>query len=337
MITINFPFLRDPNSRVYILVLFQRSTGAPAIRGIFSGRIQRTLSEVLEEESPTLTISDLKEHNILVPEDAEVFLVDVDMEEVQARQVEHEIKTGHGPIIALDSLSRYNDEDNSALRKEYLKEGFRERKLDLACSQALKKIRDRAEEFKSSKGIPDDKKIEDFNKIASHDVEIFDAFTRGIAIEEFIQQKAQTLQKKGEIFSHRPKQEGAVQKPPDLSEIPLWRGSKLDGRALDFIKTHYGQYLSAFGAEQNSVFQDQIRAHDPKLVQGVKNQLRQEGKGRKLHDFVKTRSARVDRELENVTVEDLKKDPRLASTLYSRETRAAKAKATAPSRSVTRK
>jgi hypothetical protein len=211
-----------------------------------------------------------------------------------------------------------------------------DKEVEKASFNFLKKIRNKVEEFKSSKGIPDDKKIEDLNKIESHDVEIFDALTRGIVFEEFIQKKAQTLQKKGDVFLHRPKPAEVVQ-PPDLSEIPLWRGSNLDGKALDFLKTHYGQYLSAFGAEQNSVFQDQIRAHDRGLIKGINNQLRKEGKGRKLQDFAKTRSARIDQELENVSAADLKKESRLASTLYSRLKRAAKRNAAHPSRSVTRK
>jgi hypothetical protein len=107
--------------------------------------------------------------------------------------------------------------------------------------------------------------------------------------------------------------------------------------ALDFLETHYGQWLSAFRAEQDSVFQDQIRTHDPKLIQGVKNQLHEEGKGRKVSDVVKTRSARKDRELENASVEDLKRKPQLAGTLYSREKRAADKAKAAPSDSVTRK
>jgi hypothetical protein len=192
-----------------------------------------------------------------------------------------------------------------------------DKEVEKASLNALKKIRDRAEEFKSFKGIPDDKKIEDLNKIASHDVEIFDAFTRGIEFEEFIQQKAKTLQKKGEIFSHQPKQEKAVQ-PPDLSKIPLWRGRDLDGRALDYLKTHYGQYLSAFGAEQNNVFQDQIRAHDPKLMRGVGNQLQEEGKGRKVRDFVKPRSARTELELETFDLDTLKKAHRIKGFLRRR-------------------
>jgi hypothetical protein len=186
---------------------------------------------------------------------------------------------------------------------------------------AFKKISDKAEEFKSSKGIPDDKKIEDLNKIASHDVEIFDAFTRGIELEEFIQQKAQTLQKKGEIFSHRPKSEEVAQ-APDLSKIPLWRGRRRDGMPLDFLKTHYGQWLSAFGAEENIVFQDQIRHHDQGLIEGIENQLRAEGEGRKVSDFVKTRSARVDRELESINSAYLKKAERLSAAIRRRQDRA---------------
>jgi hypothetical protein len=341
MMTNNLLFLRDPNSSVYILVLFQRSTGTSAISEIFSGQTQRTLSEVLEEESPILTISDLKKHNFLVPENAEVFLVD--MEDVQASQAELEIKTRHAIISALDILSRYNDEDNSAtptslLRKEVVpkeeeqKQGDEE--FEIAKSHALGKIGARVEQIITSPDLYDI-----FNNTVSFAHDIYNACKKGVALEEIeetLQQKA--LQKKGEIFPHQPKQEKAVQ-PPDLSKIPLWQGSKQGekAKALDYLKTHYGQYLTAFGAEQNNVFQDQIRAHDPKLIQGVKNQLRGEGKGRKVSDLVKTRSARVDQELENVSVEDLKKKPRLASTLYSRETRAAKAKATAPSRSVTRK
>jgi hypothetical protein len=186
---------------------------------------------------------------------------------------------------------------------------------------AFKKFRDRAEKFKSSKDISNDKKIEDLNKIVSHDVEVLDTNQRGIELEEFIQQKAQALQKKGEIFSHRPKSEEVAQ-APDLSKIPLWRGRRRDGMPLDYLKTHYGQWLSAFGAEQNNVFQDQIRSHDPGLIKGIHNQFREEGRGHKLHDFVKTRSARVDRELESINSAYLKKAERLSAAIRRRQDRA---------------
>jgi hypothetical protein len=227
-----------------------------------------------------------------------------------------------------------NDLDSEVVDKE----------VEKASLSAFKKFRDRVEKFKSSNDISDEKIIEGLDKVASHAVDIFDAYQRGIEFEEFIQQKVQALQKQGDIFTHQPQQKEALQ-PPDLSEIPLYqgrrgrlrRGQPRNVTALDFLETHYGQWLSAFRAEQDSVFQDQIRTHDPKLIQGVKNQLHEEGKGRKVSDVVKTRSARKDRELENASVEDLKRKPQLAGTLYSREKRAADKAKAAPSDSVTRK
>jgi hypothetical protein len=257
--------------------------------------------------------------------------------------------------LDLGRLSLYNVRENLAtpisLPGEEVdmspKEGGPQQGVETTNLQALKEFEDSVEEkLKSSEDTSDV-----FNKAVSLAVslthDICKASQKGVApeeIKEALQQKAQALPKKGDIFSLQPKQEKDLQ-PPDLSEIPLYQGhrgrrkqgSPPEVRPLDFLKTHYGQYLAAFGAEENIVFQDQIRAHDPKLIQGVKNQLRGEGKGRKVSDFVKTRSARVDRELENVSVADIKKEPRLASTLYSRETRAAKAKAAASARSVTRK
>lgn len=258
-----------------------------------------------------------------------------------------------GLFVAFYYLIHYNDGENSATDapspdKEVdvsPKEGGpTQQGVETAKLQALKEIGDALDNVISSPDVPDAEKAEFIKKTASHAVESSEARQKGVQFEEFIQQKAQALPKKGDIFSPQPNQEKALQ-PPDLSEIPLYRGrrgrrrqgSPPEVRPLDFLKTHYGQWLSAFGAEENIVFQDQIRAHDSKLIQGVKNQLRTEGKGRKVSDFVKTRSARLDRELENESVADLKKTRRLASTLYSRETRAAKAKAAAPARSVTRK
>lgn len=266
-----------------------------------------------------------------------------DVEEVQALQDEREIKTEYGTIIAsATSTSLLGEGVIKPKEREPKKQGVKE--VEKAKSQLEKELGEGVENLESSKAISYEEKVEFLNKAASHVHDIFDARLKGIKLEEFIQQQARPIPKKGDIFSHQPKQEKALQ-PPDLSEIPLYRGhrgrrrqgSPSEVRPLDFLKIHYGQWLSSFGAEENKVYQDQIRAHDSKLIQGVKNQLREEGKGRKVSDFVKTRSARLDRELENVSVADLKKTRRLASTLYSRETRAAKAKAAAPARSVTRK
>jgi hypothetical protein len=367
MITDDYLFLRGPNPSVYILVLFQRSTSASAIREILSGRIQRTLtlSEVLEEYRAnvlkhfrkhslpsnyglsTAALEEIKKHNFdienlvcdfsdpfiygsgLYPSIDESVLLEVfGKKEVQVRQVEHEIITGHDTIITLDSLSRYNDEDNlatptSLLRKEVVpkeeeqKQGDEE--FEIAKSHALGKIGARVEQIITSPDLYDV-----FNNTVSFAHDIYNACKKGVALEEIeetLQQKA--LQKKGVIFSHQPKQEKAVQ-PPDLSGIPLWQGSKRGEKvkALDYLKTHYGQWLSAFGAEQNSVFQDQIRAHDPKLMQGVRSQLHHEGKGRKVADFVKTRSARVDRELESINSSNLKQAERLSAAKRRRQARA---------------
>jgi hypothetical protein len=248
--------------------------------------------------------------------------------------------------LDLGRLSLYNYRENSAtpislLRKGVIKpkEGEPQHRVDTAKPQALKELEDSVEEkLKSSEDTSDVFNIP-VSVAVSLAPDINKASQKGVSHEEIkqaLQQKVQALQKQGDIFTHQPQQDKALQSP-DLSGVPSWRGKDLDGNALDYIKSHYGRWLSTFGAEQNSVFQDQIRAHDPKLIQGVRNQLREEGKGRKVSDIVKTRSARVDRELENISVADLKKNPRLASTLYSRETRAAKAKAAAPTRSVTRK
>jgi hypothetical protein len=247
------------------------------------------------------------------------------MEEVQVRQAEREIKTGHGIIIVLDD---YSATYTPLLREEPIKpkEGEprqlkerenREWSLDAARFQALKQYGDALDEVIASPDIPDAEKHDFINKTTSHSVEICKARQKGIQFEESIQRKAQALKKKGEIFSQPPKQEKALQ-PPDLSEIPLYRGRRGRPREvmpLDFLKTHYGQWLSAFGAEENIVFQDQIRHHDQGLIKGIENQLRAEGEGRKVSDFVKTRSARVDRELENTDPEYLRKAHREASRL----------------------
>jgi hypothetical protein len=239
---------------------------------------------------------------------------------VTKEEVLHRFSDYHWIGLDLSRLSHYNFEDYSAtptllLRKDYLKEEFRERKLDLASLQALRKIGESAEKLKLSKDISDEKKVEVIHKTASHVQDIFEACQKGIPFEEALRRKVKTLQpKKGEIFRYRPKQEKAVQ-PPDLSKIPLWRGRGLDGRALDYLKTHYGQYLSTFGAEQNSVFQDQIRAHDPKLMQDLRSQLHEEGRGRKVSDFVKPRSARTERELETFDLDILKQAERIKGLL----------------------
>jgi hypothetical protein len=194
--------------------------------------------------------------------------------------------------------------------------------VEMARLQALKKIDGGIKKLVSSSATSDEKKVGIFNKAADLIHDIFEACQNSLPFEEALRRKVKALpQKKGEVFWYRPKPE-EVEQLPDLSKIPLWQGRKRDGMPLDFLKTHYGQWLSAFGAERNSVFQDQIRAHDPGLIKGVHNHFRNEGKGRKLHDFVKTRSARVDQELESINSAYLKKAERLSAATRRRQDRA---------------
>jgi hypothetical protein len=63
-------------------------------------------------------------------------------------------------------------------------------------------------------------------------------------LEEFYLEKARDLAKKeGVVFESQAKPKEAST-PPDLSQIPLWQGRKKGGMPLDFIKSHYGQWLS---------------------------------------------------------------------------------------------
>lgn len=196
-----------------------------------------------------------------------------------------------------------------------------EQEDEIVKLEALRRFRDSTEKFLSSHDISGEQKVAVLSKTASLVHDIFEASQQNIPFEEILQQKAQALQPKtGDIFVHRTKPEGVGQ-APDLSEIPQWQGRKKDGMPLDFIQSHYGQFLSAFGAEQDNIFQDQIRAHDPRLIKGANNQLQEEGKGRKLRELVKTRSARVDRELESINSTYLKQAQRLSTANRRRQAR----------------
>jgi hypothetical protein len=130
---------------------------------------------------------------------------------------------------------------------------------------------------------------------------------------------AQIFQRKtGDNIAQLPKPEGNEQ-TSGLTEIPVYRNRKLDGNPLDFIQAHYGKWLSAFGAEQDMIFQDQIRKHDPKLLQGITTKLRYEGQGRKLRQFVKPRSSRTDREFASIDPDARKHVERLSAAMKMRQ------------------
>jgi hypothetical protein len=184
--------------------------------------------------------------------------------------------------------------------------------------QSLRKMTESTDELLSSHALSDKAKADVLEKTASLVHNIFQASQNHIPFEDTLLQQAKGLQQQtGDSFVHRPKPEARGQ-TPDVSTIPLWRGRKQDGMPLDFIKAHYGRCLSAFGAEQDTLFQDQIRTRDPKLLQGVSNQLHEEGQGRKLRDFVKPRSVRTERELESFDLETLKQAHRIKGLLSRR-------------------
>lgn len=109
--------------------------------------------------------------------------------------------------------------------------------------------------------------------------------------------------------------------PPNISRIPRWQGRRVHGPALAYLEQHYGQWLTCFGAPEDRIYQDQIRAHDRSLVKGVDNELREKASGRKIRDYIPTRSARVDEELARSSVEGLLKNRRLVRALAARQSR----------------
>jgi hypothetical protein len=184
--------------------------------------------------------------------------------------------------------------------------------------QSLRKMTESTDKLLSSQALSDQAKADVLEKTASLVHDIFQASQNHIPFEDTLLQQAKALQQQtGDSFVHRPQPEARGQ-PPDVSTMPLWRGRKQDGMPLDFIKAHYGGCLSAFGAERDTLFQDQIRSRDPKLLQGVSNQLHEEGQGRKLRDFVKPRSVRTARELESFDLATLKQAHRIKGLLSRR-------------------
>jgi hypothetical protein len=184
--------------------------------------------------------------------------------------------------------------------------------------QSLRQMTESTDALLASHTLSEQAKAEVLEKTATLVHDIVQACQNHIPFEETLLHKAKALQQQpDESFVNRPQPEASGQ-TPDVSTIPLWRGRKQDGMPLDFIQAHYGQWLSAFGAQEDTIFQDQIRARDPKLLQGVSNQLHEEGQGRKLRDFVKPRAVRTERELERFDLATLKQAHRIKGLLSRR-------------------
>jgi hypothetical protein len=74
---------------------------------------------------------------------------------------------------------------------------------------------------------------------------------------------------------------------PDLSKIPRYGGFRIDGDPLDYLQKHYGMGLSVYDAEQDTIFQPDLRRHDSRLLAAVDYAVGKAGWGLKLGDFVK--------------------------------------------------
>ena len=187
-------------------------------------------------------------------------------------------------LILLEELADYEPkrDNKNDYNTDNVERESKEKEDEAVSLRAVReKTRGSIEKLISSEAIQEGEKANVLNII--HDIS--EAFQKGIPIEEILQQKIQAFKQ--------------AEQTPDLSAIPLWQNREQSGMPLDFIEAHYGQYLVAFGAKKDNVFQNQIRSHNPELIKGIYNQLYEEGKGRKVRDFIKTRSVRVDRELEN--------------------------------------
>jgi hypothetical protein len=221
---------------------------------------------------------------------------------------------GIQPLYKKKEEYKIGDDEKLKELKEFLK--YLKMKEEI-----LRKIEDSTRDFVESKNISDEYKAVVLKQTATLVHDIFKAAQQNIPFEETLQQRVKALQQKGNIFVHQPQPE-APAPIPDLSEIPRWQGSGHDVPALEFLETHYGQWLSVFNEAEDIIFQDLIRKHDRKLLQGVTNQLHKEGRGRKLRQFVKPRSARTDRELKRINSTSLKHADRLSAALRKRQARA---------------
>lgn len=221
------------------------------------------------------------------------------------------------PIISFhQEINLEFEPENELLEGVYVKQLERvpmDGNVEEASAGALSKIGDIFRQMALSENISDEDKMKAFDKSVSLVQDLFGTCQEGKISETDFRQKTQ--------YSNKEKDGETL----DLSGIPFWRDRKQDGMPLTFLEKHYGDWLTAFRSDRDRVFQDQVRAHDLRLITGIHNQLREEDRGRKLHDFVKTRSARLDQELENATISDLMRDKRLAANLYTRGKRAAEA------------
>ena len=76
---------------------------------------------------------------------------------------------------------------------------------------------------------------------------------------------------------------------PDLSHIPLWRGSKIDDQPLAYIEEHYGTRSELL---ERDIYREDIIGHDPNLIDRASKEAA--AKGHTLRYYVPNQSDIVD-------------------------------------------
>ena len=96
--------------------------------------------------------------------------------------------------------------------------------------------------------------------------------------------------------------------PKPTDNYPRYPGHRED--ALKWLENHWGRYLKYFGAEKNSLYQDQLRKLDPALMEAitsVKYRRIVESRGKKVRDIIPTKSDRTSQVVSSISGCDDKK------------------------------
>ncbi len=66
---------------------------------------------------------------------------------------------------------------------------------------------------------------------------------------------------------------------PDLSKIPLWEGKKKSKlTAIEWLDKHYGHLITTFRSDHNYIYRQDVKDHDPYLVERVSAEASKKGK-----------------------------------------------------------
>jgi len=113
------------------------------------------------------------------------------------------------------------------------------------------------------------------------------------------QEKSDTLKKMTSIINEERAKLNSSQNILEFaSDYPRYPGKHED--ALKWLEKHWGKHLKFFGAEKNSIYQDQLRAIDPDLLVAItcgKYKKIIESQGLKIRDVIPRKSERITEEI----------------------------------------